>query len=170
MVRVALTLGVVLLAQPLPSSADAVRGTSQAAPTAVSHEDFVRLSPDERRERFAGMRPEDRALLVRTHAQRWLTANRARLTSSELAVFEEMVAFIRPELYVPGPNPTLDEEERALRARMRCRVNPEDVRVAFKVVDPSPNAAALTPTWTFLDRAACWLEWAAEGIAPYVRD
>lgn len=170
MTHVVLTSAIVLMVLGSPLSAQLLRGQSQTVDSAFDYDAFMRLPSDQRRERLAAMRATDRALIVRTHATRWLAANRARLSPTEIAIFDELIAFIRPELYAPRPNPAIDEEERALRTRMRCRVNPDDVRAAFMVIGASPEVSVSAPRWTFLDRASCWLEWATEEVAPYLRD
>ena len=58
--------------------------------------------PQPRQERlriFTDVSPENRALLIKTHIERWLTANRPRITPEQIAVVEEIIPFITPELY-----------------------------------------------------------------------
>jgi len=50
--------------------------TRQRAPGAASsfiaHDDFMKLSVDQRRDRFGELSAENKSLIVRTHAKRWL--------------------------------------------------------------------------------------------------
>ena len=54
---------------------------------------------EKRRRIFNEISAENRALLIKTHVERWLAANRPRLTHEQVAVVEEMSHFITPELY-----------------------------------------------------------------------
>jgi hypothetical protein len=56
------------------------------------------------RRQFAQLSPENKALIVRTQIERWITANRARLSPAQLRVMQEMAAVVSPDLY--GPNRT----------------------------------------------------------------
>jgi hypothetical protein len=84
-------------------------------------------------------------VIARTHVERWLDRNRARLTAPGTKVFEEIAAFITPEIYRRPPDRTYDERDKALMATMRCRVSPEDVNEATNVLDSSRNLAASKP-------------------------
>lgn len=42
---------------------------------------------------FATIGAENKATLKRTHAERWLNKNRARLTHAEIAVVQEAIPF-----------------------------------------------------------------------------
>jgi hypothetical protein len=81
-------------------------------------------------------------VIARTHVERWLDRNRARLTAPGTKVFEEIAAVITPEIYRRPPDRTYDERDKALMATMRCRVSPEDVNEATNVLDSSRNLAA----------------------------
>lgn len=72
---------------------------TQIAATANDYDGFMTLSLDQRRARFDALSAEAKAGIIRTHAERWLESNRGRLTASEAAVFDEIVAFITPEIY-----------------------------------------------------------------------
>lgn len=50
---------------------------------------------------FNEVSAENRALLIKTHIERWLAANRSRLMPEQIAVIEEIIPFIRPEWYQP---------------------------------------------------------------------
>jgi hypothetical protein len=135
-----------------------------ATPAVVTYDDFMKISVDQRRGRFGGLSAENKSLVLRTHAQRWLGNNRARLTASEVGVFQEMINFITPERYAKRAETPMDNEEQSLRAKMRCRVSSEDVVEAFNVFGALSQTETAKPTWTYLSQAKCWLEWIAEAL------
>lgn len=139
-----------------------------AAPSVVTYDDFMKISADQRRGRFDALSAENKSLILRTHAERWLARNRARLTASEVGVFQEMINFITPERYARRTETAMDREEQALRAKMRCRVSTEDVLEALNVSGTPSQTKVAKPTWTYLAQARCWLEWLAEDFVEYI--
>ena len=142
--------------------------TPGAASSFIAYDDFMKLSDDQRRGHFGELSAENKSLIVRTHAERWLANNRGHLTASEVAVFQEVIGFITPERYARGANTALDREEGALRAKMRCRVSPDDVVQAFNVFGAASESGVRKPTWTYLTQAKCWLDWVAEDLVDYL--
>ena len=65
----------------------------------VNYDQFYLKSVKERREIFNEIFAENRAFLVKTHAERWLAANRSRLTLEQVSVVEELIQAISPEWY-----------------------------------------------------------------------
>lgn len=60
------------------------------------------------RRQFAQLSPENKAVIVRTQIERWIAANRARLSPAQLQVMQEMAAAVSPDLYSPNrPEGTL---------------------------------------------------------------
>lgn len=49
-----------------------------------------------------------------------------------------------------------------------CRVSPEDLREAFNLFGTRPQTGAVTPKWTCLRQAECWLAWVAYELVDYV--
>ena len=141
-----------------------------AAPTGVStisYDNFMRLDIKQRSERFPQLSAENMAMIVRTHGERWLAKNRARLDRSEIAVFEEAIAFVTPQLYEKPLDPRVMKKEEDVKASLRCRVNPDDVLAVFDVFGRSDSTAAQA-RWTYLSRARCWIGWFAESIVDYL--
>ena len=141
-----------------------------AAPTGGStttYDDFMRLDIKQRLERFPQLSAENMATIVRTHGERWLAKNRARLDRSEIAVFEEAIAFVTPQLYQKPLDPQVMKKEEDVKASLRCRVNPDDVLAVFDVFGRSDSTAAKA-RWTYLSRARCWIGWFAESIVDYL--
>ncbi len=140
----------------------------QVPATSHHYDEFIKLSADERHARFVAMKPEHKAAMVRTHIERWLRTNRGRLTPSEVRVFEEMIAFVTPDLYRERRDDTLDRREEALGAKMRCRVDPEDVLEATNLLRGGSQSPPSKRRWTYLTQAKCWFNWVLEGVVDYV--
>lgn len=67
--------------------------------TVVGYDQFMPQPIEERLKLFSEISAENRASIMKTHVERWLAANRPRLTSEQTAVVEEVIRFISPELY-----------------------------------------------------------------------
>jgi hypothetical protein len=154
----------------LVGGAIGVRGqqpTPLKSSTTVNYDNFMRLATGQRRERFGQIGAENQAAVVRTHAERWLAGNRARLDSSEVAVFQEAIAFITPRIYQRPMDPQVMKQEQDVKSSMRCRVNPADVAAAFDVFG-RPALGATQARWSYMSRAKCWVGWFAESIVDYI--
>ncbi len=71
---------------------------NQEQPT-ISYDQFMPQPRQERLRIFNEVSAENRALLIKTHIERWLAANIRRLTPEQVAVVEEVIPFITPEWY-----------------------------------------------------------------------
>jgi len=65
----------------------------------IGYDQFMPLQLQERIRLFNEVSAENRALLIRTHVERWLAANHLRLSREQAAVIDEIVRSISPELY-----------------------------------------------------------------------
>ena len=147
-----------------------VQAQQAAPPTGVStvtYDSFMRLDATHRMAEFNRVGPESKAMLVRTHAERWLAGNRARLSSSEIKVFQEVIAFVTPEIYQKPLDPKVMKREADIKEGLKCRVNINDVVAMFDMFGRQDRTATATE-WTYLRRAKCWVEWFAEGIVGYL--
>ena len=70
----------------------------QQEPT-VNDEQFFGRPVKERLKIFNEISADNRAFLIKTHAERWLAANRSRLTGEQVAVVEELILTISPDWY-----------------------------------------------------------------------
>jgi len=139
----------------------------QSLANAAAYDDFMRLPVQQRREQFSKMPAENKAFIVRTHAERWVAANRARLGSAELRALQEATAFVTPKIYATPMDLLTVKRENEIKANMRCRVNTNDAVAAFNVFDASPILREQS-RWTYLDQAKCWIGWFAEGVVDYM--
>ena len=77
----------------------AFAATASAQDITVTYDEFGPMADQDKIRVFNEVSPENRALLVRTQAERWLAANRDRLSEEQVEAVEGAIAFIRPELY-----------------------------------------------------------------------
>lgn len=97
----------------------------------VDYDAFRKLAWSERLEIFGALSAEEKAAFVRVVISRWLEAHRAELSAQQIAILEENVAFIRPELYVDATPPELLSEARQLEARTAELLSREQMRQAL---------------------------------------
>lgn len=156
-----IVIGLVSLALAVGSVLAAPRPQSTTNVSSISFDDFMRLDAQNRRERFSQLDATDKAMLVRTHAERWLAKNRGRLGASEQAFIEEAITLVTPEIFNPPVDPKTAHRQDELTDRYRCRVNPADVSAAFDVLGIRGKPAK-NQHWTYLSQAKCWIIWFTE--------
>jgi pimeloyl-ACP methyl ester carboxylesterase len=119
--------------------ATAQRGACSYTPTPESEfttatlEDYQGLSRQEQVALFNRTTYESRAAIVRTHAERWLEANRGRLSSAQTAYLTETISFLTAGLYDPAHR----EENAVLRDEMIAR--------GYRLFEREELMRALTP-------------------------
>ena len=79
------------------------------------------------RRQFAQLSPENKALIVRTQIERWISANRARLSPAQLQVMQEMAAVVSPDLYSPNRTEATLARVQELEKRAISLLGKEDV-------------------------------------------
>lgn len=95
----------------------------------VSYDVFYLKPVKNRIKIFSEISAENRARLVKTHAERWLAANRSRLTDEQIAVVEEVVRSIKPDWYKDRESINeINPEAEALARRMEAVFSREDLR------------------------------------------
>ena len=68
----------------------------------MPYESYCKMERTEKRATFKSMPAEHRALLARTHMERWRDANKGRLSEAQLGVLKELIAAISPAMYGAG--------------------------------------------------------------------
>ncbi len=100
---------------------------NQGQPT-IGYDQFMPKSHQERISIFNDVSAENRALIAKTHVERWLAANRLRLSREQVAVIEEIIGFISPELYEEHRDfEKIVRQVEALREKAEAVLSPEDV-------------------------------------------
>lgn len=95
---------------------------------AIGYDQFFLEPVKERVKIFNAISAENRAFLVKTHAGRWLAANRSRLNHEQVTVVEEMIRSISPEWYKTGRVfEEIEQEVEALRQKAEVVLSREDV-------------------------------------------
>lgn len=79
------------------------------------------------RRQFAQLSLENKALIVRTQIERWITANRARLLPAQLQVMQEMAAVVSSDLYSPDRTEATLARVQELEKRAISLLGKEDV-------------------------------------------
>ena len=79
------------------------------------------------RRQFAQLSPENKALIVRTQIERWISANRARFSPAQLQVMQEMAAVVSPDLYSPNRTEATLARVQELEKRAIALLSKEDV-------------------------------------------
>jgi hypothetical protein len=96
---------------------------------AVSYDLVFRDPVEERIRIFNEITAENRALLIKTHAERWLSMNRQTLTREQTAVVEELIESISPEWYREGAgSEVIAPDARAMISRIEAVLPREDIR------------------------------------------
>lgn len=102
---------------------------------------FSTKSVKERREIFSEISADNRASLVKTHAKRWLAANRSRLNQEQISLAEELIQSIAPQWYEVGPGfEKPDRKADALFMKMKPVFSSEDF---FQLTAPGSNYIAI---------------------------
>jgi len=108
----------------------------------VSYDEVFRKPSGERLRIFNEVSADNRALLVRTHAGRWLAANRARLSAGQIAAVERVIAAIEPKWYEPERDEAAFEKEfEPLIKNLETLLPREDLRqLATRNADHIPES------------------------------
>ena len=121
----------------------------------VSYADFMRLDAQERLNAFRTLSAENKAILKRTHAERWLRANRANLNSRQIELVQRAIAFITPQLYQDPPAPDSRKKNDDLKTELTCSLGRQRVTAAFTFLVENG-----TQTW--VETIDEWLTWFSE--------
>jgi hypothetical protein len=101
---------------------------NQEQPT-IGYDQFMPQPLQERLRIFNQISAENRALLIKTHVERWLKLNRPRLIHEQVAVVEEIIRSISPEWYKIEERPVeqVTQEAETLRRKAEAVFSSEDV-------------------------------------------
>jgi hypothetical protein len=114
-------LGVAVAQAPRQSSAQ------------VDYDTFMKGTVQERIRLFNEVSAEYRAALVRTHIERWLEQNEARLTQEQIQLMHENLEFVTPDAYRTSRPPELLERAKALEQRTAAVFSREDMLQALTI-------------------------------------
>jgi hypothetical protein len=121
-------------------------------PNNLTYDGFIRMDQEEREHQFRDASPETKAMLKRTHAERWLAKHRKGLRESQIKLVEEGIAFITPELYRTPEDPQLRLKEEHLKKRLTCGLGQRQVTGAFTFWDQTARPS-------LMDTVDEWLNW-----------
>ena len=95
----------------------------------VNYDQFFLKPVKERIEIFNEITAENRAFLVKTQAERWMEANRSRLSREQVFIVEEFIQSISPEWYKTKHDfsEKIDPEAEALVKKIEASISRKDV-------------------------------------------
>jgi hypothetical protein len=128
--------------------------------TEITYDNFVKLAPEIRRRQFQRLTVEHKALIKRTHAERWLTTNRTRLSEAQIAVSNEAIEFLTPQIYLRPDDPGIVKQEQRIKQKLTCILGHDNARQAFMIDAPSTRSDG--STGSMFD---AWLSWFSECVA-----
>ena len=83
-----------------------------------TYDEFMSVRPEDRHEVFARLSAEKKSELKREHVQRWLSENRSGLTSEQVALVNQAMAFLSADYYARPEEPENRRREEALRKQL----------------------------------------------------
>ena len=104
---------------------------SSEAQVTVSYDEFGPMDDQQKIVVFNEVSQENRALLVRTQAERWLAAHRDRLSDEQVEAVERAIAFIEPSLYDSERTEAEQAASQEVMGRVMAVLSREEVRQAF---------------------------------------
>jgi hypothetical protein len=122
---------------------------NQAAKVQITYDAFMVLDDKQRRTRFDGYDPETKSMLMRTHTQRWLEKNRQRLSTSQVQLVQDMIAYPSPEAYSNPRDPAITKRGQELTEKFRCQLWNSDVMAAIGPHRPPPTGNWMSDVWVW---------------------
>lgn len=150
-------------------------GAQQRRPESPSNQqsqtyaDLMALDAEQFSHAFARLSPEDKAGFVRARAQLWLQQNRSRLSQSQIALVQEGIDFVSPELYRGPIGPQLEDRLKKLKAKFGCLLKRQDVIDAFSFTGTREPHANAPKQWTWMDGVVAGIEWISNCTSGYIR-
>ena len=131
--------------------------TAKGVGSTITYEEFMRLDVERLAEAFRRVTPETQAMLTRTHAQRWLDANRNRLSVGQVSLVQEVIVFITPELYGKPQDATARKKEEELKSKLLCSIGHDGVTDAFTFLGRPASRS-----WS--ETVDVWLSWFSDCV------
>ena len=136
-------------------------GPDAALQPSLTYEQFATLTTQQRYEQFHQLTDANKAVLVREHVNRWLTENRWRLSSRQIAIVEEVgsVLFERFDNPAVLQTPEFNKRVDALGlqgmggGKVHCSLRHSDRWAVL-----GPMVPALPKEWGWRDEMWAWLE------------
>jgi hypothetical protein len=126
-----------------------------------TYEQFAALTPQQRYEQFRLLTDANKAVLVREHVNRWLTENRSRLSTSQVATVEEVGSLLFERFENPAvvQTPEFNKRVDALGlqgmggGKVHCSLRHSDLWAVL-----GPMVPPLPKEWGWRDEMWAWLE------------
>jgi hypothetical protein len=102
------------------------------AQSQISYDQYMPQPIKQRINIFNEISAENRALLVKTHVERWLEINRQQLRKEQIEMVQEMLRFITPEKYETGIDMgEVDQEIKDLQRKAETVFSRDQLRQIF---------------------------------------
>ena len=102
-----------------------------SAQTLVTYDEYAQLSRDEQVSLFQEISAENRALLARTQAERWLALNREKLDAQQLEAVKAAIETIDPALYEEDKTAEWEATTERIMKKLLAVLPPEEVGQGF---------------------------------------
>ncbi len=129
---------------------DASSRQTPPAKTQITYDAFMALDDKQRRTRFDGYNAETKSLLMRTHTQRWLEKNRQRLSTSQVQLVQDMIAYLSPDAYRDPTDAGIAKRGQELTAKFKCQLRNSDVLAAVGPHRSPPATNWMNDVWYWI--------------------
>jgi hypothetical protein len=125
---------------------------SPAPKTQITYAAFMALNDQQRRERFDAYDADTKSGLMRTHANQWLDKNRTRLSASQIAVMQEVIAYLSPETYRNPGDAQIARRGQELTEKLKCQLRHSDVLAAIGPHRSPSSASWMNDVWFWFNQ------------------
>jgi hypothetical protein len=99
----------------------------------MDYDTLMKLELRGRLRAFESASARNKAQLMSTHIERWIAKNRARLTTQQLAVMQDNLAFVTPDTYEGRDVPAAQARARALEQRTAALFSRDEMTQAISL-------------------------------------
>ena len=92
----------------------------------IGYDEFYLMSLADRMEILRKISAENRAFLLKTQAERWLSVNRSRINSEQIALVEQIIQSISPDWYNQEKRKEVIAESEILCQKLGAAFSAED--------------------------------------------
>ncbi len=125
----------------------AAAGEPFASQKSLPYDEFIRMGEQARAAAFDAATPEQKAMLKRTHAERWLAKHQKELSKKQVQVMQSAITFITPDLYRPPSTEQEAQAEARIKHDLECQLGRLRVTEAFTFFSPDTSTYAKIDEW-----------------------
>jgi hypothetical protein len=102
-------------------------------PRSITYDAFMQQSIEDRLRTFTLLTPGQRADLVKVHIERWMYVNRSWLTPEQSSALEDLLYFVRPNLYFTPPDPDTSAKVNEMVTHATALFSKAEIRQALTI-------------------------------------